>query len=113
MTAAAFSADCCRTSGDLEDKMVLCNFMSKADDMKSVNGDPSGLRRLAGGVSCKSKKVGLDALYGSKVESSRLNSLLEVYWAPNGEKSAGGKVCDGVSSIPKLPDGPKKGPGDA
>lgn len=63
MTAAAFSADCCcKTSGDLEDIMVLCSFMSKVEDMNSVNGDPSGLRRLAGGVSCKSKKVGLEEL---------------------------------------------------
>jgi len=58
VTGAIFSADC-KTNDDLEDMMVVCNFISKGDDMNSVNGDPSGRLRLAGGVSCRSKKDGL------------------------------------------------------
>jgi hypothetical protein len=56
VTALLLSGGCCKSNGD---RAMVCKFISKGDDMKSVSGDRSGdLRRCAmGESSLKSKKV--------------------------------------------------------
>lgn len=76
VTALLLSGGCCKSNGD---RAMVCKFISKGDDMKSVRGDRSGdLRRCAlGESSLKSKKVLVfPEVYGKGAVSSNPKSAL-------------------------------------